>query len=93
MVFVQDKSEKLRLKIDNQLKDINTKLNPHFFMSHLKADFDMARKRDYRPIDATAEDRVALVETKGREQRVDKAKDEMRILDYMKSKGVVPHQG
>ena len=55
MVYAQDKSEKLRLKIDDQLKDINTKLNPHFFMTHLQGQFKMAAKRDYMPVDATAE--------------------------------------
>ena len=55
MVYAQDKSEKLRLKIDDQLKDISTKLNPHFFMGHLKGEHDMAAKRDYMPVDATAQ--------------------------------------
>ena len=50
MVYAQDESEKLRLKIDNHLKDIHTKMNPHFFMGHLKDQHDLARKRDYRPV-------------------------------------------
>ena len=62
-------------------------------MGHLKSDHDLAAKRDYMPEDATAKDRVSLVETKGREQRVERVKEEMRILDYMKSQGIVPKQG
>ena len=93
MVYAQDKSEKLRVKIDDQLKDINTKLNPHFFMGHLKGKHKLAAKRDYMPLEASAKDRVALVESKGREQRVERVKDEMRILDYMKSQGYEPNSG
>ena len=86
MVYAQDQSEQLRVKIDNQLKDIHTKINPHFFMGHLKDEHDLARKRDYRPEQANAKERVALVEQKGKDQRAERVKDEIRVLDYMMSK-------
>jgi len=59
----------------------------------MKDQHDIAAKRGYLSQDGDANQRVALLESKGREQRVEKVKDEMRILNYMSSKGIVPRQG
>ena len=36
LIALQDKAENLRHKIDGHYKDVHGKLNPHFYMGHLK---------------------------------------------------------
>lgn len=89
LVEVQDEWEKLRVRADEQLVNISTKLNPLYDMQDYRANNKFAQTKDYVTEGANAKPRVKLVKKKGMEQRVENYKEELRAYEYMVSRGLV----
>ena len=64
---MQDAWERLRVRADEQLVNISTKLNPLYSMQDYRATNKYAQTKDYVKEKANAHPRVNLVKKKGME--------------------------
>ena len=87
MVEMQDKWEKLRRQVEENHTDMNTKLNPLFYMHDMRSQHPLARTKDYIKQERDDKQRVGLVKKKGMEARVEAYKEELRAYEYMMSRG------
>jgi len=87
---VQDNWEKLRRHADQVLVNVSTKLNPIYDdLQDMRKNHKLARTKDYVLEEASAKDRVTLMQRKGMEHRVETYKEELRTYEYMVAQGFV----